>query len=73
MVVDTFVVAADGRLEIGTEDEPVAENVKTEILIADNGPIDLKWDPSQLSRGLISHGDVQIHGQAKAVSPESAG
>jgi hypothetical protein len=65
MVVDTFVVSPEGKLEIGTEANPVQANVKTEILIADNGPIDLNWDPGQLSRGLISHGDVQIHGQAK--------
>ncbi len=65
MVVDTFVVGSKGKLEIGTEANPVQANVKTEILIADNGPINLSWDPGQLSRGLISHGDVKIHGQAK--------
>ncbi len=65
MVVDTFVVSPEGKLEIGTAANPVKASVKTEILIADNGPLDLKWDPGQLSRGLISHGTVQIHGQAK--------
>lgn len=65
MVIDTFVVSPDGKLEIGTKNEPVQAGVQTEIVIADNGPIDLNWDPQQLSRGLISHGDVEIHGQAK--------
>ncbi|MEO1388023.1 MAG: G8 domain-containing protein [Cyanobacteria bacterium J06634_6] len=65
MVVDTLVIAPEGKLEIGTKDDPVKAGVKTEILIADNGPLDLNWDPGQFSRGLISHGDVQIHGQAK--------
>ncbi|MEL7357991.1 MAG: G8 domain-containing protein [Cyanobacteria bacterium J06560_6] len=65
MVIDTFVVSSEGKLEIGTKGNPVRAGAKTEIIIADNGPIDLKWDPKQLSRGLISHGDVQIHGQAK--------
>jgi len=65
MVIDTFVVSPEGKLEIGTKANPVQAGVKTEIVIADNGPIDLNWDPKQLSRGLISHGDVQIHGQAK--------
>ncbi|MGD1895315.1 MAG: G8 domain-containing protein, partial [Phormidesmis sp.] len=65
MVIDTFVVSPEGKLEIGTKADPVRSGVKTEIIIADNGPIDLNWDPNQLSRGLISHGDVEIHGQAK--------
>ncbi|MEO1389490.1 MAG: G8 domain-containing protein [Cyanobacteria bacterium J06634_6] len=65
MVVDTFVVTHSGRLEIGTQDDPIDANVKAEILIADNGAINLRRDPTQLGRGLISHGDVQIHGQAK--------
>ncbi|MEN8446749.1 MAG: G8 domain-containing protein [Cyanobacteria bacterium J06555_13] len=65
MVVDTFVVSSEGELEIGTKDNPVRAGVKTEILIADNGAINRKWDPKQFSRGLISHGDVQIHGQDK--------
>ena len=65
MVIDTFVVSHKGKLEIGTKANPVKAGVKTEIVIADNGPIDLKRDPEQLGRGLISHGDVEIHGQAK--------
>ncbi|MEM8505435.1 MAG: LamG-like jellyroll fold domain-containing protein [Cyanobacteria bacterium P01_D01_bin.1] len=65
MVIDTFVVSPGGQLEIGTEKNPVRAGVTTEILIADNGPLDLKSDPGQFGRGLISHGDVQIHGQAK--------
>ncbi|MEM6253476.1 MAG: G8 domain-containing protein [Cyanobacteria bacterium P01_D01_bin.156] len=65
MVIDTFLVSSQGTLTIGTEDNPVQGNVKTEILIADNGAIDTKWDPEQLSRGIVSHGTVSIHGQAK--------
>ena len=65
MVIDTFVVSPTGKLEIGTENNPVKAGVTTEILIADNGPLNLQWDLEQFSRGLISHGDVQVHGQAK--------
>jgi hypothetical protein len=63
MVVDTASVSAGGRLEIGTQSNPV--RAKAEILIADNGPLDLGRDPQQLSRGLISEGQVEIHGVAK--------
>lgn len=63
--VDTFVVTPTGHLTIGTADHPVAANVQTVITFADNGPIDVDWDPRLLSRGLISMGDVQIHGAEK--------
>ena len=65
MIIDTFVVSSHGTLTIGTEDNPVRGNVQTKILIADNGAINKKWDPQQLSRGIVSHGTVEIHGQAK--------
>ena len=65
MVIDTFVVSPSGRLEIGAENDPVQANVQTEIIIADNGDIDTGWDPMLLSRGLISHGAVEIHGAEK--------
>ena len=66
MVVDTFVVAHTGTMTAGTDANPVAANVNVDIVIADNGDIDTTWDPGLLSRGLISHGEVQIHGQEKA-------
>lgn len=65
MLIDTFMVSTSGTLTIGTEDNPVQGNVKTKILIANNGAIDTQWDPQQLSRGIVSHGSVSIHGQAK--------
>ena len=65
MVIDTFLVSTEGTLTIGTKNNPVQGNVETQILIADNGKIDTKWDPQQLSRGIVSHGTVSIHGQEK--------
>lgn len=65
MVVDTFVVAPSGRLEIGTEDNPIDADVSATILIARNGNIDTNWDSQLLSRGVLSHGEVEIHGSEK--------
>lgn len=65
MEVDTLVVTPNGRLTIGTADNPVAANVETVIQIADNGPIDVEWDPMLLSRGVVSHGAIEIHGAYK--------
>lgn len=66
MEVDTFVVTPSGRLTIGSIDNPVDANVKAVIQIADNGPIDVNWDPMLLSRGVISHGEFEVHGAEKA-------
>ena len=66
MEVDTFVVTPTGHLTIGTLDNPVAADVEAVISIASNGPIDVAWDPMLLSRGLISHGAIEINGAEKA-------
>ena len=65
MLVDTLVVDTSGRLEIGTAQNPVQDGVNVEIVIANNGDIDVDWDPTLLSRGVISHGQVEIHGAEK--------
>ncbi|MFN3253398.1 Ig-like domain-containing protein [Roseibium album] len=65
MVVDTLVVAHSGHLEIGSEHNPIDANVSADIVFANNGNIDVSWDQSQLSRGLIATGEVDIHGAEK--------
>jgi hypothetical protein len=65
MIVDTMVISSSGRLEIGTADRPIQAGVEAQILIANNGNIDTRWDPTLLSRGVISHGEVEIHGAEK--------
>ncbi len=65
MIVDTFVVSPVGTLTIGTQDDPVDADVNVDIIFANNGAIDVNWDPNLISRGIISHGDVQIHGAMK--------
>ncbi len=60
LIVDTLVVAPGGGLEIGTASNPVTANV--DIVIANNGAIDVSWDPQLLSRGIVSLGEVSIHG-----------
>jgi hypothetical protein len=65
MIVDTMIITGTGRLEIGSEDNPVGAGVTTKILIANNGDIDVSWDPMLLSRGIVSQGQVDIHGAEK--------
>lgn len=66
MLVDTMVVSPSGHLVIGTEDNPVQPDVKVDIVFADNGNIDTGWDPLLLSRGLVTHGSLRIHGAEKS-------
>ena len=70
MVIDTLVTAGGSTLTIGTKDDPVQAGVKTEIVIADDGPIDRVWDPAQLSRGVVTHGTVRMFGEEKTVHLE---
>ena len=63
--VDTMVVAPAGALQMGTADDPVQGGVTAKIIIADDGPIDINWDPNELSRGLICHGRATMHGEVK--------
>ena len=65
MEVDTLVVTKMGSLTIGTAANPVEAGVEAVIQIAENGPIDVAWDPMLLSRGVISHGAIEIHGAEK--------
>ncbi|MBX2863913.1 MAG: G8 domain-containing protein, partial [Leptolyngbyaceae cyanobacterium MAG.088] len=65
MVVDTFVETDQGTLNIGTEENPIQATKTAQIIIANEGKIDTNWDPTQLSRGLITHGKVRIYGAEK--------
>jgi hypothetical protein len=65
--VDTIVVMTAGKLHIGTATNPIQNHVTARVLIADGGPIDTVWDPYKLSRGLLSRGEVRMHG--KVVTP----
>lgn len=65
LLVDTFVVSPTGTLTIGTATDPVQADVDVDIIFANNGAIDTDWDPTLLSRGMIAHGKVEIHGTEK--------
>ncbi|QDT70045.1 Bifunctional hemolysin/adenylate cyclase precursor [Planctomycetes bacterium MalM25] len=68
--VDTVVVTEMGALHMGTAETPVQSGVTAKLLFTDNGPIDRVADPFALGRGLITHGQVRLHGAA--VTPFAA-
>lgn len=63
--VDTLIVSDTGKYVQGTAALPIAANVTSTVVFTDTGPIDRTWDPEELSRGLVSHGEVSIYGAAK--------
>jgi Ca2+-binding RTX toxin-like protein len=66
VLVDTFVIAPEGELQIGSETDPVRANVKAQIIFTADGAIDRSVDPTLLGRGLISHGKARIYGADKS-------
>lgn len=67
LILDTLEVGMGGRLRIGTRAAPIRSEVQVRIVFASAADIDTVWDPLLLSRGLIAHGQVEIHGARKTV------
>ncbi|MEQ9236918.1 PA14 domain-containing protein [Coleofasciculus sp. E2-BRE-01] len=65
IVVDTFIASPTSTLTIGSEANPIKANKTARIVIADNGEIDSNWDSTLISRGVVTHGQVRIHGAEK--------
>ena len=75
LIVDTLITTPSSELAIGTSTSPIAANRSVNIVIAPVTPfnpgnpsataIDTAWDWHQLSRGVVTHGKVRIHGAAK--------
>ncbi len=64
VIVQHFLVLEGGELRVGTAANPVAANVKAEIIFA-NVAIDTNKDPAQYGNGLIGLGKVTMHGAVK--------
>ncbi|MEL7334200.1 MAG: G8 domain-containing protein, partial [Cyanobacteria bacterium J06560_2] len=65
--VETILNGASGQLEVGKAGNAVAANRKARIIFTSDTAItaNTKWDPKQLSKGLVSEGVVNIHGADK--------
>ncbi len=61
MVVDTIIGMGSSHITIGTEETPVGSDYTAEIVFAD-GRINLSEDPTQISRGLVTMGSIEVSG-----------
>ena len=71
--VKTILNGSTGRLDIGSAGQSVAADKQAQIIFTSDSGIDKKWDPNQLSKGLVSHGVVNIYGADKADKLELVG
>ena len=51
------------QLQIGVDGNPIRDNVTASVVISDASPINTSWDPFLWSRGIISLGEVRMHGR----------
>ncbi|AFY54653.1 G8 domain-containing protein [Rivularia sp. PCC 7116] len=65
LVIDSIFVSKEAELSIGTKDNPIQADKTAQIIFTSDTPIDTNWDVKQLSRGLVSHGKVDIFGTEK--------
>ena len=65
MLIDTFVVSPEGKLNIGNARRSVRANKTARIIFTSDSAIDPESDVKQLGKGLISEGQVGIYGTDK--------
>ena len=64
LIVDTVVETMNGTLQIGTATSPIPAVHHAGITFTSNGPINTTWDPTLVSRGLVTMGTVTMYGAA---------
>jgi len=73
LLVETMYIDNGGLFRIGGLNNPVNSNRTAEVVfINDGNPIDTMWDPNEVSRGLISLGQIRIYGKTKTNKMEMA-
>ena len=67
MRIDTLAIAPTGQLTIGTASNPIQADKTATIDFRSDTTIDINssLDPTQLGKGLVSHGQVSIYGADK--------
>ena len=65
--VDTLITDMGSRFTIGTEEDPLPSEFQAEIVIRDDtAPADQRpWDPGQITKGVVSMGEVSVVGADK--------
>ena len=72
LIFDTLVVTAQGELQVGSAEQPIAKNISAKLIVHDgnngfetqdiNSP---DYDPIKLGQGIVAFGKVVMHGRIK--------
>jgi hypothetical protein len=65
LYVETILNSAEGKLDIGSATQSVAANNRARIIFTSDRAVNTQWDPTRMSKGLVSHGEVNIYGADK--------
>ena len=66
LLVETMLIQSSGIYRIGFVGNPVKPNRTAEVVFINDGlPIDTAWDTGEVSRGMISFGQIRIFGEMK--------
>lgn len=66
LYLDTMLSEPTGRIEVGTDDAPIAEGVRAEIIIIADDEMDVDGvDVRQVGRGIVPHGPTRMVGTHK--------
>ena len=65
LYVETILNGKDGKLDIGSQQQAITAGKSAKIIFTSDRAIDAAWDPTQLSKGLVSGGTVNIYGAKK--------
>ena len=63
--VETIINAPEGKIDIGSAQQAVRADKRARIIFTSDRAVNTQWDPQQLSKGLLSHGTVNIYGADK--------
>ena len=73
LVVETILNGESGTFNIGSADQSVAADKQTRIVFTSDRTTNAQWDTTQLTKGFVSHGEVNIFGADKLDRVELAG
>ncbi|MEM8504521.1 MAG: G8 domain-containing protein [Cyanobacteria bacterium P01_D01_bin.1] len=63
--VETIINAPAGQINIGSARQAVRADKRARIIFTSDRAVNTGWDPEQLTKGLVSHGSVNIYGADK--------
>ncbi len=63
--VETIINAPAGQINIGSSQQAVSADKQARIIFTSDRAVNTQWDPGQFTKGLISHGSVNIYGADK--------